>query len=199
MSWLRFTASVALLLPLAPSLLGSCGGGDASPDNPTDSGTADADVADSRTPFDSTPAPRDDTGPVRHCTLDNGTDPVALCLQKVIFRQWHEAAFIKDLGVAESWDSTTFLPDKSTTGETLHQKLDDARYAAAIARYRISAMRYGDTELSDLRTRFLMYQPNRPIYRNPLLSKGGVVRVSLLVADCKVGTISAQPRAVPGH
>jgi hypothetical protein len=148
MSWLRFTSSAGLLLPLAPLLLWSCGSSDDSAENPADSGVV-ADVADTRSTADTMPT-FEDTGPVRNCTLDNGTDPFGLCVQKVIFRQWHEAAFVKALGVAESWDSVTFLPDKGTSGETLHRVLDDVGYAAALARYRVSAFRYGDTEMSDL-------------------------------------------------
>ena len=148
MSCLRRFASAGLLLPLVPLLVWSCTSDDSSGDQPAaDSGVADV---GSDTIVTADTSPPDDAGPVIHCALDNGTDPASLCVQKVIFQQWHEAAFIKDLGVAESWDSTTFLPDKSSSGEIFHSTVDDVRYAAALARYRISALRYGDTELNYL-------------------------------------------------
>ena len=148
MSWLRRFASVGLLFPLVPLVVWSCSSDDSPGDQPAvDSGVVDVGT-DTNVRVDTTPP--EDTGPVIHCALDNGTDPVALCVQKVIFQQWHEAAFIKDLGVAESWDSTTFLPDKSGSGEIFHSIVDDVGYASVLARYRISALRYGDTELSYL-------------------------------------------------
>ncbi len=144
---LRFASCALLLAPLAALVVSSCSG-DSSSDVPAaDSGL---DVVDTFVATDTTLPPLEDSGPVRKCTLEGGSDPVALCLQKRILQQWHDAAFIKDLGVAESWDSTTFLPDKSSAGETLHDPVDDVRYAAALSRYRVSAKRYGDTELREL-------------------------------------------------
>ena len=143
-------ARFALSLVLAPIFAATaCGNGnDAAPADTGSDVVVDA-VRDTG-PADTSIDPPPDTGPQRHCTLDNGADPVGLCVQKVVFQQWHEAGFAADLGIAQSWDSTTFLPDKDGSGAILHDVRDDVLYAASIARYRQSARRYGDTELEAL-------------------------------------------------
>ncbi len=85
------------------------------------------------------------TKPVVHCTLDNGSDPVGLCVQKLVLSAEHLAA-VGPKGVAQSWSSKTFARDKDGGGNVLHDPRDDVRYAASIAAYHASAERYGDTE-----------------------------------------------------
>jgi hypothetical protein len=58
-----------------------------------DNGDAGADTFDEAfvqpdTALDLAPPP--DTGPQIHCKLDNLTDPVAFCVQKTVFLQWHD-------------------------------------------------------------------------------------------------------------
>jgi len=94
----------------------------------------------------------DDVGPdpdgsVAHCTLDDGTDPVSLCTQKLVLQSMHNAAFSATKGVAESWSSTTGVPD-SDGGVRLHDWHDDVAYAAAAALYHTSTNLYGDTQLT---------------------------------------------------
>lgn len=145
MSFLRRASSVALL-SCVTCVLAGCSNGDSSA-SPADSAvdTFDEAFAHPDTPFDGGPSP--DVAPVKHCTLDNGTDPVALCTQKFVFQQWHDVAVIKSLGIAQSWDSTSFLPDKDSSGAVMHDVRDDVLFAAASARYLSSAALYGDTEI----------------------------------------------------
>jgi hypothetical protein len=114
---------------------------------PSDVGGVDSEVAADTGPADDTAEPPLDTGPVKHCTLDNGSDPVALCTQKLLIQDWHDAAFAKATGVAESWSSDSFLPDKDASGAVYHVPSDDLGYALSLARYQLSAARYGDTEI----------------------------------------------------
>ncbi len=81
----------------------------------------------------------------RSCKLDDGSDPLALCIQKAVLRGQHESALTTN-GVVASWDSTSFRPDTDDAGVPLHDVHDDVAYAASIARYHDSSGRYGDTE-----------------------------------------------------
>ena len=51
--------------------------------------------------------------------------------QKRILVNEKTAAYIKSLGVASSWDSTTFMPD-TVDGGTLHDVHDDVAFASSI-------------------------------------------------------------------
>jgi hypothetical protein len=113
-----------------------------------DNGDAGADTYDEAfappdTGLDLAPPP--DTGPTIHCKLDNLTDPVAFCVQKTVFLQWHD--IIKGVGIVQSWDSTTFVPDKDSSGKPLHDQRDDVLFAAAATRYLESGHIYGDNEI----------------------------------------------------
>lgn len=88
-----------------------------------------------------------EAAPVAHCTLDNGSDPVGLCVQKLVLGHEHAAAFDPAMGVAESWDASTLRPDEADGG-VLHNVYDDVGYGASIARYHVSAGIYGDTEIT---------------------------------------------------
>lgn len=92
--------------------------------------------------------PPEDSGTSVKCVLDQGGDPVGLCVQKFVLLAWHDAAFAPGTGVVESWDSTTFAPDEDGEGKVLHDRRDDAAYGAALARYYPSAKIYGDDEIN---------------------------------------------------
>jgi hypothetical protein len=98
---------------------------------------------------DASPPPPD-TGPTIRCTLDNGTDPVGLCAQKLVLGTQHKVAFDPKRGVAQSWDATTSVLDTGPGDAVLHDLHDDASYAASIARYHKSSGRYGDDEITGL-------------------------------------------------
>src|SRR6185437_11453619 len=87
-------------------------------------------------------------GPATACTLDNGTDPVGFCTQKVVLYGEHQHAFDAAVGVYQSWDSTTLQPDLGPDDKPIHDPHDDAAYAAACARYHQSATTYGDAQLT---------------------------------------------------
>jgi hypothetical protein len=144
----RPLVALSLLLPLsAAGALWSCGGGDASTTTTGTSAGGGAPDAGDAAELDEFPvAP--DAGLTASCTLDNGTDPVGLCIQKVVLGAEHLAAFDAVRGLAQSWDSTTFAPDTDASHVVLHDAHDDAAYAASVARYHQSAETYGDTELT---------------------------------------------------
>jgi hypothetical protein len=93
-----------------------------------------------------------EAGPNIVCMLGDptplGTDPVAFCTQKLVLLGEHEAAYDATRGVAQSWDSTTHVPDVGPNAMVLHTPNDDAAYGAASARYHHSAMVYGDDEIT---------------------------------------------------
>jgi hypothetical protein len=123
------------------------GGGDSSTSGTTTSSTATAGAGGTTTTTTTNGqggSPPDAS--VIHCKKDDGSDPVNLCAQKVVLLGVHTAGFSAEKGVAQSWDEKTGLPDKGPDGKALHDPRDDARYAAAIARYHESAQEYGDTE-----------------------------------------------------
>jgi len=136
------TLSFALLaLCSATFTVASCGS-DSSPATPqADASTPAHDAGDEQTLV-----PQPDAM-VAHCTLSNGGDPVSLCLQKRILKTERQAAFIKALGVAQSWDSKTFLPD-TANGQTLHDLHDDVAFASSIVDYDFASGKYGDTEIN---------------------------------------------------
>ncbi len=138
---MRKLASVFLALSTIPLAIWSCGG-DSVTDVPADAAVPDASDARADSPI--TPPVDAST---RHCTLDNGSDPVALCIQKVILKNERRAAFVKALGVAASWDSKTFVPD-TNGGMPLHDVHDDVAFAASISSYDLAARLYGDTEIN---------------------------------------------------
>lgn len=144
----RPLVALLLFLPLsAAGTLWSCGGG-----NPT-TGTTGASAGGSPPEAGDAPSLDEfqappDTGPTVRCKLDNGTDPVALCIQKVVLSAEHHAAFDAVHGVAQSWDAATLLPDTDASHVVLHDARDDAAYAASVARYHQSAQTYGDDEIT---------------------------------------------------
>jgi hypothetical protein len=138
-----------LLTVLASAaILVACHGEDAPAPPPTNSDASEVDTTDSQEVAD-TYYP-DDTSEVgvSRCKLDDGTDPVGLCIQKLVLRHLHEAAFVPKLGVVRSWDSKTFAIDKDSTGAPFHDVHDDVAYGAAIGRYWVRARTYGDTEIT---------------------------------------------------
>lgn len=143
----RPLVALLLLLPLsAAGTLWSCGGGDPSTGTTGTAagGSPEAGDAPSLDVVQSQP----DTGPKIRCTLDNGTDPVGLCIQKLVLAAEHQAAFDATRGLAQSWDSATFAPDTDASHTVLHDAHDDAAYAASVARYHQSSQTYGDDELT---------------------------------------------------
>src|SRR5690349_1571819 len=67
-----------------------------------------------------------DSGPSIRCTLDNGTDPVGLCAQKLVLRAQHKVAFDPERGVAQSWDAQSGVLDTGPGNARLHDLHDDA-------------------------------------------------------------------------
>jgi hypothetical protein len=122
-------------------------GSDASNPAVTPSADAGSDVNDAATDPKSEHVPQEDSGPTIKCKLDQGGDPVGLCEQKFVLQAWHDAAYKSAAGVAESWDSTTFVPDQDGQGNLLHDARDDVAYGASLASYYQSAKVYGDNEL----------------------------------------------------
>lgn len=92
--------------------------------------------------------PEPDAEAVVQCTIDNGGDPVGLCVQKFVLTAQHDAAFLPGVGVASRWDATTFIPATDDAGTVVHDPRDDLAYAAALARYHASSKLYGDTEMT---------------------------------------------------
>ena len=136
---LPFAASIALAS--AGSYFVACGGDDAPAAPIVD---ASVDVADTSTQVDTGgPLPIPD-GSVVHCTLDNGSDPIALCVQKLVLQAEHEAAFT-DGGVAASWDSNTGI-----VGAGPHDFHDDVAFGAALGHYIATSQEYGDSEIQTI-------------------------------------------------
>jgi hypothetical protein len=131
----------------AASALPSCSGA-ASPDGAVSpdggAGSPDADPPDVQA---DAIAPYPDAAPTVSCALDNGSDPVGLCTQKMVLRAVHEAAVAK-AGVASGWDPKSFAPDHDDAGATIHDPRVAAAYGAAVARYHESSRTYGDDELT---------------------------------------------------
>lgn len=86
----------------------------------------------------------------RQCLLLSGNDPIGFCEQKDVLRATLESAYAEGVGVYASWDSKTFLPDKSDAGALVRDFHDDLGIAAALANYHASAIRYGDNEVTAL-------------------------------------------------
>ncbi len=139
---MRKLASSFLAIATVPLAFWAC-----SSDSPA-TVPADAAVADvvDAGGVDSPIVPRIDAS-TRHCTLDNGGDPVALCTQKLILKSERAAAFIKTLGVVASWDSKSFVPDPEG-GAPTHDVHDDIAFASSISNYHIAARLYGDSEIN---------------------------------------------------
>ena len=142
-------AWLAAAMPLVAFVgVGACGSDAPEPASPvSNDGSADALEASSDQKSDPY-VPPSDTGPKAHCTLDNGGDPVGLCVQKLVLQVLHDAAFTASAGLVESFDSTTFLPDLADGGAPSHEPNDDVAYGASIARYHASSGVYGDNELT---------------------------------------------------
>ncbi len=81
------------------------------------------------------------------CMIDMA-DPLGFCTQKLVLKAEHKAAFSASAGVAQSWDSTTMIPDQGTNLKVLHAGADDVAYSAAVTLYLQSAMIYGDNEIN---------------------------------------------------
>src|SRR4051812_12127372 len=98
-----FLAAGASVGAAGLAFLGACGAD--VQDQPTAPDAAEAAVvkADAATP-PSAPVPDEDASK-RACKLDDGTDPLGLCIQKAVLRGQHESA-VSSAGVAPSWDST---------------------------------------------------------------------------------------------
>jgi hypothetical protein len=136
---------LSLACSLGPVLAAGCqvdshAGSDASSDR-----SIDANVDMGSSGEEGGPGPDAD---VTHCTLFDGSDPVAFCTQKVILQALHSKAFDAKQGVAESWSATTGRLDTNDAGVTLHDWHDDVAYGAACALYHASATLYGDTTLT---------------------------------------------------
>jgi hypothetical protein len=121
-------ALAGLVAAIGPSV--SCGGG--SPDV--------ADAAVDPAPEAGTPLSGDDAGPepdggAAHCTLGDGTEPVALCMQKSVLSALHAHAFDREAGVASSFSPASGMADEGDGGQRLHAWTDDVGYAAAVAFY----------------------------------------------------------------
>jgi hypothetical protein len=81
-------------------------------------------------------------GSTNPCSLFDGTDPVAFCIQKRALGAQLSGAYAKTAGVAPSWDSMTGI-----TG-TPHSWRDDVGFASSIASFHCSSAIYGDTDLA---------------------------------------------------
>ncbi len=87
-----------------------------------------------------------------NCTLNDKTDPVSFCVQKVVLKEQHAHAFLATdagaTGVVTSWDSFSHLPDTNEAGATAHSFYDDVSYAASCAVFHASSLQYGDNQLT---------------------------------------------------
>jgi hypothetical protein len=123
----------------------ACGGtDDQSPPLTSDGGADAAEVGVEETGVTVQPGP--DANVVK-CTLDNGSDPVGLCAQKVVL-QGELFAAMSDAGVAAAWDSLTGTL-ATDGGARVHDFHDDAALGAALANYLYASELYGDTEILD--------------------------------------------------
>src|ERR1700733_4616952 len=99
---------LSLACSIAPILVFACqaddhSGSDASSHRPADAGV---DMGSSGDGGGSGP-----DAEVPHCTLFDGSGPVAFCTQKIILQALHSKAFDAKRGVAESWSATTGFAD----------------------------------------------------------------------------------------
>ena len=131
------------LLPFAPFACSSDGAAPATPlAEASTSDASDAEVADD------TALPPLDASTI-HCTLFDGTDPVGLCAQKVALRSMH-SVFTDSSGVPSRWDAKTGIAEKDDAGNTSHDPKDDIAYGAALTRYFVNSIAYGDEELTTI-------------------------------------------------
>jgi hypothetical protein len=128
-----------------PLLATSCGGGSSQASVGADASDAMVEAEVLSVSGDAGPMP---DANVPHCTLDNGTDPVALCVQKMALEALHSRAFDSKGGVAASWSPSTGRVDVGDGGARVHSWTDDVGYAAAAAAYLTSAAVYGDPQLT---------------------------------------------------
>jgi hypothetical protein len=143
---MRKLALVVPALASVPLAIWACGGDDnAAPNGPPD---AAPDVTID-VPVDNYSAPLD--GTVVRCKLDNGTDPVNLCLQKRMIESEHASALVPNVGVASSWNYATFAPDTADGGaQPAHDFHDDIGYGSELADYLYASQAYGDNEIAPL-------------------------------------------------
>lgn len=110
--------------------------------NPTivvaDDAEAGGDDADAEGTGDDTSTP-DDVVVSDLCTLSDGTDPVALCVQQKVLGNELHYAYTKGQGVASSWASTA-----PYAAGTTHAVLDDVGLAGALGAYLCSSAVYGN-------------------------------------------------------
>jgi len=135
------------LLTAACAFVACSSDGDSGVESPAPAQDAGAEDATYEWGWEASP-PQPDAETVVQCTIDNGGDPVGLCVQKFVLTTQHDAAFRAGAGMASRWDATTYVPATDDAGAVLHDPRDDAAYAAAMARYHASAKRYGDTEMT---------------------------------------------------
>jgi len=82
--------------------------------------------------------PPPDTGPTMPCKLGDGSDPVALCTQKIVFTTiMDDGVYGKGQGMPGSWDSSTGVPNNDHTWQA------DLGLASAIASFNCSEEIYG--------------------------------------------------------
>jgi hypothetical protein len=141
-------ASSACLACLTLAVMGACGDDNGTaPDAGQEAATDDAttDVVDA-------PPPPLDMGSMVNCSLSDKSDPVGICIQKLVLGQdvggVLHGAYVKGKGVATSWDSTTGIPDTDDAGATLHTFRDDLAFMSSIAYYHCSSGIYGDNEIT---------------------------------------------------
>ncbi len=146
---MRFSLLASLgLLAVAPLVALACGGDTTSSGAPDGGGDGTSDVTTDTTlvPPDTYVPPSDAS--MKHCQLNDMTDPVALCTQKLVLRATHVAAFDATRGLATGWDSTTGALDTDGAGAVQHDLHDDLGYLSACGLYHTSSGAYGDTELT---------------------------------------------------
>lgn len=139
----RLVLLSSVLFPSALAAFGACG------DSGADRPNADASSSDSSDGGGTERrVPLADTSPQTNCKLGDGSDPVGLCIQKVVLQQVLLGAYAKGKGVASGWDSNTGIPDTDDAGATLHSWRDDVAFASSIATYHCNSSVYGDNEIT---------------------------------------------------
>ncbi len=139
---MRSTMMLALPFAVWPLLWFGCGssGSAGAPEAGAD-GSLGADAGGDGGGMDSPVVPPPD-GAVERCQLFDGTDPVALCLQKIVLGNQLLGAYAKGRGVAPAWDAITGAAGAG------HSWRDDVGFAASVGSFHCSAVAYGDTQLA---------------------------------------------------
>jgi len=146
-----------IALVLAPALVvaapfAACGG--STPSAAADAGADTGTDGTTSIPVPEASAP--EAPPADHCALDNGTDPVGLCVQQLVLEDLHAHAFSSGKGAAASWSSATLAPDKGDAGAVTYSLDDTVAYASAAAEYLASALVYGNSTIDGVMTADLL-------------------------------------------